>query len=200
MCFSWKGREGLLKTYIWVDTSMRWEGTSLWRFGGKNISGKGTGTKLQEEAQCCWNTARKVKNCQFPCGSAGKESACDAGNQGSIPGLGRFPWRRERLPTPVLWPREFQGLYSPRGRKESDTTERISLTHSEIGWQRKGGKISVIFHFKILTTVINHLSRTVIWSGSSFKYTILVAPGRRGYWGSKNRRSSEPISQRNDKA
>ena len=25
----------------------------------------------------------------------------------------QIPWRRERLPTPVLWPREFHGLYSP---------------------------------------------------------------------------------------
>ena len=35
------------------------------------------------------------------------------------------PLRRERLPTPVFWPREFHGLYSPWGRKESDTTERL---------------------------------------------------------------------------
>ena len=27
----------------------------------------------------------------FPCGSAGKESACNAGDLGSIPGLGRSP-------------------------------------------------------------------------------------------------------------
>jgi len=27
----------------------------------------------------------------FPCGSAGKESTCNAGDQGSIPGLGRSP-------------------------------------------------------------------------------------------------------------
>ena len=27
----------------------------------------------------------------FPCGSAGKESTCSAGDLGSIPGLGRFP-------------------------------------------------------------------------------------------------------------
>ena len=27
----------------------------------------------------------------FPCGSAGKESACNAGDLGLIPGLGRFP-------------------------------------------------------------------------------------------------------------
>ena len=37
------------------------------------------------------------------------------------------PWRRERLPTPVSWPAEFHGLYSPWGRKESDTTEWLSL-------------------------------------------------------------------------
>ena len=27
------------------------------------------------------------------------------------------PWRRERLPTPVFWPGEFHGLYSPWGHK-----------------------------------------------------------------------------------
>ena len=62
----------------------------------------------------------------FPCGSAGKESACNAGDLGSILGLGRFPWRRERLPTPVFWPGEFHGLYSSWGCKESDTTEQLS--------------------------------------------------------------------------
>ena len=53
-----------------------------------------------------------------------KESTYIAGDLGSIPELGRFPWRRERLPTPVFWPRESHGLSSPWGRKESDTTER----------------------------------------------------------------------------
>ena len=65
----------------------------------------------------------------FPCGSAGKESTHNAGDLGLIPGLGRSPGEgRERLRTPVLWPGEFHGLYSPRGRKESDTTERLSLS------------------------------------------------------------------------
>ena len=27
--------------------------------------------------------------------------------------VGKIPWRRERLPTPVFWPGEFYGLYSP---------------------------------------------------------------------------------------
>ena len=29
--------------------------------------------------------------------------------------VGKIPWRRERLPTPVFWPGEFHQLYSPRG-------------------------------------------------------------------------------------
>ena len=32
------------------------------------------------------------------------------------------------LPTAVFWPGEFLGLYSPWGRKESDMTERLSLS------------------------------------------------------------------------
>ena len=58
----------------------------------------------------------------FPCGSAGKESACNVGDLGS-PWVGKIPWRRERLPTPVLWPGEFHGLYSPWGGKELDMTK-----------------------------------------------------------------------------
>ena len=34
-----------------------------------------------------------------------------------------MPWRRERPPTPVFWPGEFHGLYSPWGPKESGMTE-----------------------------------------------------------------------------
>ena len=34
----------------------------------------------------------------FPCGSAGKESACNAGDLGSIPGLGRPPGERKGCP------------------------------------------------------------------------------------------------------
>ena len=40
----------------------------------------------------------------------------------------KIPWRRERLPTPVFWPGEFHGLYSPWGHKKSDTTEQLSLS------------------------------------------------------------------------
>ena len=56
----------------------------------------------------------------FPDGSEGKASACNPEDLGSIPGLGRSPGERERLPTPVFWPREFHAVHG--GRKESDTT------------------------------------------------------------------------------
>ena len=35
------------------------------------------------------------------------------GRPGFDPWVGKIPWRRERLPTPVLWPREFCEQYSP---------------------------------------------------------------------------------------
>ena len=44
------------------------------------------------------------------------------------PWVGKIPWRRERLPTPVFCPREFLGLYSAWGCKELDTTEQLSLS------------------------------------------------------------------------
>ena len=51
----------------------------------------------------------------FPCGSTGKEFACNVGYLGSIPGLVKIPWRRKMLPTQVFWPWEFHGLFSPSG-------------------------------------------------------------------------------------
>ena len=37
----------------------------------------------------------------FPVSSVGKKFVCKAGDPSSIPASGRFPWRRDRLPTPV---------------------------------------------------------------------------------------------------
>ena len=46
----------------------------------------------------------------IPDSSVGKESPCNAGDTSSILRLGRVPWKRERLPTPVFWPGKFHGL------------------------------------------------------------------------------------------
>ena len=38
------------------------------------------------------------------------------------------PLEKERLLTPVFWPGVSHGLYSPWGRKESDTAGQLSLS------------------------------------------------------------------------
>ena len=53
-------------------------------------------------------------------GSAGKESACNAGDLGSIPGLGRSPGEGKGYPLQESGLENFQG---PWGHKESDMTE-----------------------------------------------------------------------------
>ena len=67
--------------------------------------------------------SKPTKNSGFPCSSAGKESACNAGDLGLIPGLGRSPGERKGYPF------QYSGLENPMdsivygGRKESDTTK-----------------------------------------------------------------------------
>ena len=42
------------------------------------------------------------------------------------------PLETGKLPTPVFWSGEFHRLYSPWGHKELDTTERVSLSFSNL--------------------------------------------------------------------
>ena len=59
--------------------------------------------------------------------AAGKESTCNVGDLGSIPGLGSSPGGGKGDPL-QYWPGEPHGLYSPWRRKELDTTECPSLS------------------------------------------------------------------------
>ena len=91
---------------------------------------------------------RLLLSCGFPGGSDGKASACNAGDPGLIPGLGKIPWRRKWQPTPVLLPGKFHGQrslvgYSPWGRKELDKTEQLH------------------FHFQLYSLIIYTLSKNV---------------------------------------
>ena len=71
---------------------------------------------------------------------------------GSIPAFGRFPWRRAWQPIPVLLlPVESHGQrslvgYSPRGRKELDTTEWLSTA-------QQGASVVSDQLFEILWTI-----------------------------------------------
>ena len=80
----------------------------------------------------------------FAGGSDSKESACNAGDLGSIPGSGRFPWRRECIPTPVFLPRGSHrqrslASYNPWGLKESDMTEQLSIPHKDLDFLKITG-------------------------------------------------------------
>ena len=60
-----------------------------------------------------WEVPRCVRG--FPAGSAGKESACNAGEPSSVDSwVGKIPWRRDRLPAPG-----FLGFAGGSGGKES---------------------------------------------------------------------------------
>ena len=57
----------------------------------------------------------------------------NAGDLSSIPGSGRFTWRREWLPTPIFLPEEFHGQrsltgYTVHGVTKSQT--RLSNFHT----------------------------------------------------------------------
>ena len=70
----------------------------------------------------------------FPGGSDGKESACNAGDPGLIPGSGRYPGEGNGYPL------QFSCLENPMGRgawqatahgvTKSDKTERLTLSLS----------------------------------------------------------------------
>ena len=57
-------------------------------------------------------------------GSAGKESACNVRDLGSILGLGRSPGEGKAYPV------QYSDLENSRGHKESDTSEQLSLYES----------------------------------------------------------------------
>ena len=108
---------------------------------------------------CCIqfpNTLLKIfastfKYIDFPGGSDSKVSVYNAGDPCSIPGSGRFPWRRKWQPTPVPLPRTSHGQrslvgYSPWGCKELDTTEQLH------------------FHFQIYRSIILFFCGIFVWS------------------------------------
>ena len=63
----------------------------------------------------------------FPGGSVVKNSPTNAGDVGSVPGLGKIPWRRKWEPTAGLWPGKSKGERAWQATvhgvaKESDMT------------------------------------------------------------------------------
>ena len=92
--------------------------------------------KRCEYEKVTWKWSSSIGSCWplcwgFPGGASGKEPACQCRRykrRSFDPWVGKIPWRREWLPTPVFLPGESHGQrsYSPWGRKESDTAEQFS--------------------------------------------------------------------------
>ena len=65
----------------------------------------------------------------FPGASDSKESTCNAGDPGSIPGLGRSPGEGKSYPFQNSMDREASwATYHPWSCKEWDMTERLTLS------------------------------------------------------------------------
>ena len=66
---------------------------------------------------------------RLSCGSAGKESACNVGDVGLIPGLGRSPGEGKGYHSTLLaW--RIPWTVESMGHKESDMTEQLPLSQA----------------------------------------------------------------------
>ena len=68
------------------------------------------------------------------------------------------------LPTPVFWPREFHGLYSPWGHKEFDTIEWVLCSHS-IYLKRK--YMFLVFFTDFFSVSWQHLRSSILYPWTS---------------------------------
>ena len=97
---------------------------------------------------------------------------------GFSPWVGRIPWRRERLPTPVFWPGEFHVLYSSWSHKELDTTEWLVLSYlpAKLSWDNRDLG-NALWSMKIWTFIITVAPETIsgrpqLWSVSTALYPV----------------------------
>ena len=80
---------------------------------------------------CNIDISQLAFNKGFPCGSAGKESSCNVGDVGLIPGLGTSSGEGKGYPLQYYGLENLNpGLYSSWGGKESDMTFTFTLPAS----------------------------------------------------------------------
>ena len=144
----------------------------------------------------------------FPGGSTGKESACNVGDMGLIPELGRSHGEGKGYPL------QYSGLEnsmdSSWGREELDATERLSLSlwlcdimiiyiracmHAKsiqlrltlwdpLDWRPPGSSVHVILQAKILEWVAMLSSRASSWprNQTCFSYVSCIGRWVLYYW------------------
>jgi len=108
----------------------------------------------------------------FPGGSDGKASAYNVGDQGSVPGLKRFPGEGNGNPLQYsCLENPMDGgawwtAYSPWDCKESDTTEQLHFHFTDLGF----------FCLEMLCSLIQYdgLSKKSFWSLPSHRQVVRV--------------------------
>ena len=100
----------------------------------------------------CYTKIKIVPPLRFRGDSDARKSAHNSRRPGFNPWMRMIPWRREWLPTPVFLPGKSHGQrslvgFSPWGRKESNTTERLPF----------------LFHFHALEKEMATHSSVLAW-------------------------------------
>ena len=117
--------------HVWQPTPVFMPGKShgqgsLWGYSPWGHKELDTTEHLRTHTQCC-NIIMCYNNNSFPGGSDGKESSCNAGNRGSIPGSVRSPgeWTGYPFQYSYLENSMDRGAWWAKGDRvtESDRTE-----------------------------------------------------------------------------
>ena len=105
----------------------------------------------------------------FPCGSAGKESACDVGDLSSVPGLGRSPGNGDGYPL------QYSGQDKSQRVRQN---KRRSLFHHLSRHQKVSKCILFLFYLSLILSLLGLLPQFV-WGTLSIISCSLVSFFRR---------------------
>ena len=141
-----------LYTHMWINLHIRgfpdsWVGKESTCNAGDPSSIPGSGRSAGEGIGC----PRPILG--LPWRLSWERICLQSGRPGFYPWVGTIPCRRP--PTPVFWPGEFHGLYSPLGHKESDMTEWLAL-HFTSWMYMYSHKLTCLLYYGEFAT-FNHL-------------------------------------------
>ena len=144
--------KSMAQVFVRLSLSVSLSDAFLWLFWEEYHRGECLLIHLYQEEHA-WSTSLVLVP---PLDSSDKESACNAGNEGSIPGLGRCPGGGKWQPTSVFLPAKFPWT-EESGRLQSKGSQRVRLdwvskdTGTSIGWSGVSVKALLLSFSKLET-------------------------------------------------